>query len=71
VEPACVGIILDSSIIIAAEHRGHTVRKILEQVKAVQGEMLAAMRKGPKDCPIAEREFVAGTFYDERPRRVR
>jgi predicted nucleic acid-binding protein len=33
-----VGIILDSSIIIAAERRGHTVREILEQVKAVQGE---------------------------------
>jgi len=29
-----VGIILDSSIIIAAERRGHTVREILEQVKA-------------------------------------
>jgi predicted nucleic acid-binding protein len=33
-----VGIILDSSIIIAAERRGHTVREILEQVKAVNGE---------------------------------
>jgi predicted nucleic acid-binding protein len=34
-----VGIILDSSFIIAAERRGHTVREILEQVKAVQGEI--------------------------------
>jgi predicted nucleic acid-binding protein len=34
-----VGIILDSSIIIAAERRGHTVREILEQVRAVQGEI--------------------------------
>jgi len=34
-----VGIVLDSSIIIAAERRGHTVREILEQVKAVQGEI--------------------------------
>jgi len=34
-----VGIILDSSVIIAAERRGHTVREILEQVKAVQGEI--------------------------------
>jgi len=33
-----VGIVLDSSVIIAAERRGHTVREILEQVKAVQGE---------------------------------
>ncbi len=38
-EPASVGIILDSSIIIAAERRGHTVREILEQVKAAQGEI--------------------------------
>ena len=38
-EPASVGIILDSSVIIAAERRGHTVREILEQVKAAQGEI--------------------------------
>ena len=34
-----MGIVLDSSVIIAAERRGHTVREILEQVKAVQGEI--------------------------------
>jgi tRNA(fMet)-specific endonuclease VapC len=39
VEPASVGVILDSSIIIAAERRGHTVREILEQVRAAQGEI--------------------------------
>jgi hypothetical protein len=39
VEPAGVGIILDSSIIITAERGGHTVREILEHVKAVQGEI--------------------------------
>ena len=33
-----MGIVLDSSLIIAAERRGHTVREILEQVKASQGE---------------------------------
>jgi predicted nucleic acid-binding protein len=33
-----VGIVLDSSVIVAAERRGRTVREILEQVKAVQGE---------------------------------
>ena len=37
-EPARVGIVLDSSVIIAAERRGRTVREILEQVKAAQGE---------------------------------
>jgi predicted nucleic acid-binding protein len=39
VEPASVGIILDSSIIIAAERSGHTVREILEQVKVAQGKI--------------------------------
>jgi predicted nucleic acid-binding protein len=34
-----VGIILDSSVIIAAERRGHTVLEILEQVKSSQGEI--------------------------------
>lgn len=34
-----MGIVLDSSVIIAAERRGHTVREILEQVQAVQGEI--------------------------------
>lgn len=34
-----MGIILDSSVIIAAERRGHTVRQILEQVQASQGEI--------------------------------
>ena len=31
-----MGVILDSSVIIAAERRGHTVRQILEQVCASQ-----------------------------------
>jgi len=34
-----VGIVLDSSVIIAAERRGRTVREMLEQVKAAQGEI--------------------------------
>lgn len=38
-EPSSVGIVLDSSVIIAAERRGHSVREILEQVKAAQGEI--------------------------------
>lgn len=37
-EPSDVGLILDSSVIIAAERRRHTVREILEQVRASQGE---------------------------------
>ncbi|MHB8501466.1 MAG: PIN domain-containing protein [Candidatus Acidiferrales bacterium] len=34
-----MGIILDSSIIIAAERRGHTVLDILERVRTAQGEI--------------------------------
>ena len=34
-----MGLILDSSIVIAAERRGHTVRQILEQVQAAHGEI--------------------------------
>lgn len=34
-----MGVILDSSILIAAERRGQTVRQILEQVRASQGEI--------------------------------
>jgi predicted nucleic acid-binding protein len=34
-----VGLILDSSIVIAAERRGHTVRQILEQIKNSYGEI--------------------------------
>jgi hypothetical protein len=38
VEPADVGPILDSSVVIAAERRGHTVLQILEQFRSDYGE---------------------------------
>jgi len=34
-----MGLILDSSTLIAAERQGHTVRQILEQVRALHGEV--------------------------------
>jgi tRNA(fMet)-specific endonuclease VapC len=34
-----VGLILDSSVLIAAGRRGHTVRQILEQIQANHGEI--------------------------------
>ncbi|MGB9029092.1 MAG: PIN domain-containing protein [Acidobacteriaceae bacterium] len=34
-----MGLILDSSALIAAERRGHTVRQILEQIQASRGEI--------------------------------
>ena len=37
-EPAGLGTIFDSSEIIAAERRGHSIRQILEQVQTSQGE---------------------------------
>jgi predicted nucleic acid-binding protein len=37
-EPAGVGIVLDTSVIIAAERRGHSVSEILEQIKKIHGE---------------------------------
>jgi tRNA(fMet)-specific endonuclease VapC len=33
-----MGLILDSSVIIDGERRGHSVRKILEQIRMVHGE---------------------------------
>lgn len=34
-----MGLILDSSVVIAGERRGHTVRQILEQFKTGYGEI--------------------------------
>jgi len=39
VGPAHVGLILDSSVVIAGERRGHTVCQILEQFKTGYGEI--------------------------------
>jgi predicted nucleic acid-binding protein len=33
------GVVLDSTVLIAAERRGHSVREILEQVHASQGDV--------------------------------
>ena len=37
-ESADVGLILDSTVVIAGERRGHTIRQILEQFKSDYGE---------------------------------
>jgi predicted nucleic acid-binding protein len=34
-----MGLILDSSVVIAAERRGHTVLEILQQIQAIHGEI--------------------------------
>ena len=38
-----MGLILDSSIVIAAERRGHTVLQILEQIQSNHGEIEIAL----------------------------
>jgi predicted nucleic acid-binding protein len=44
VEPASLGgVVLGSTVLIAAERRGHSVREILEQVHASQGDVEAGI----------------------------
>jgi hypothetical protein len=38
-----MGLILDSTVVIAAERRGDTVEKLIEQVVAVAGDQDAAL----------------------------
>ena len=38
-----MGLILDSSVVIAAERRGDTVEKLIEQVLSVTGDQDAAL----------------------------
>ena len=60
-EPARVGIILDSSVIIKAERRGHSVRQILEQVKASQGEIEIGV------SVVTVAELVHGAYRAKTP----
>ena len=45
-ESSDVGLILDSSVVIAGERRGHTVRQILEQFKNAYGETADRLVRG-------------------------
>jgi len=56
-----VGIILDSSVIITAERRGHSVREILEQVKANQGEIEIGV------SVVTVAELVHGAYRAKTP----
>ena len=51
-----MGIILDSSVIISAERRGSSVRQILEQVQASQGEIEIGL------SVVSVAEFVHGAY---------
>jgi len=61
VEPASVGIVLDSSVIIAAERQGRSVRQILEQIEAVQGEIEIGL------SVVTIAELVHGAYRAKTP----
>jgi predicted nucleic acid-binding protein len=56
-----VGIILDSSVIIAAERRGHSVSQILEQVYRNQGEVEVGL------SVVTIAELVHGAYRAKAP----
>ena len=77
-EPAQVGLILDSSVVIAGERRGHTVRQILEQFKADYGEIeigvsvvtIVELTHGIQRAGTEERRQRRQAFVDELIRDV-
>jgi predicted nucleic acid-binding protein len=56
-----VGIILDSSVIITAERRGHSVRQFLEEVHAQQGEIEIGL------SVVSVAELVHGAYRAKTP----
>jgi len=78
VEPAQVGLILDSSVVIAGERRGHTVRQILEQFKTAHGEVevglsvvtIVELTHGIQRAGTVERRQRRQAFVDELIRDV-
>jgi predicted nucleic acid-binding protein len=60
-----VGIILDSSILIAAERQSHTVRQILEQVRASQGEIDLGL------SVVSVAELIHGAYRSREEARQR
>lgn len=56
-----MGIILDSSVIITAERRGHSVRQILEQVQTSQGEIEIGL------SVVTIAELVHGAYRAKTP----
>ena len=77
-EPALVGLILDSTVVIAAERRGHTVRQILEQFKTSYGEIevglsvvtIIELAHGIQRAGTEERRQRRQAFVDELIRDV-
>jgi predicted nucleic acid-binding protein len=73
-----VGLILDPSVVIASERRGHTVRQILEQFKTGYGEIevglsvvtIVELTHGVQRARTDERRQRRQAFVDELIRDV-
>jgi predicted nucleic acid-binding protein len=73
-----MGLILDSSVVIGAERRGHTVRQILEQFRADSGEVeiglsvvsIVELVHGVQRAGTEDRRQRRQTFVDELIRDV-
>ncbi len=77
-ESALAGLILDSTVVIAGERRGHTVRQILEQFKTGYGEIevglsvvtIVELTHGIQRAGTEERRQRRQAFVDELIRDV-
>ena len=77
-ESARVGLILDSSVVIAAERQGHTVRQILGHFKTDYGEIeiglsvvtVVELTHGVQRAKLEERRQRRQAFVDELIRDV-
>ncbi|MBI3207794.1 MAG: PIN domain-containing protein [Candidatus Solibacter usitatus] len=77
-ESTGVGLILDSSVVIAGERRGHNVRQILEQFKTDYGEIeiglsvvtIVELTHGIQRAGTEERRQRRQAFVDELVRDV-
>ena len=73
-----MGLILDSSVVIAGERRGHSVRQILEQFRAGNGEIgiglsvvtIVELTHGIQRAGTEERRRRRQAFVDELIRDV-
>ena len=77
-EPALLGLILDSSVVVAGERRGNTVRQILEQFKTTFGEIevglsvvtIVELTHGVQRAGSEDRRQSRQAFVDELIRDV-
>jgi predicted nucleic acid-binding protein len=64
-----MGLILDSSVLIAGERHGHSIRQVLQQVKAKHGEAEAAL-SAVTVVELTHGIYRAKTDADRARRRV-